>query len=337
MRRLPLLLAACCVVMPPDAAPAADYQVTETDERISIVTPQLEAAVVKRGYVSGVARQSFLDKKTGFRDPGFGLDIVDFLLEPPGKEPQPESDDPHLRYEYNNLVHGRRAKRFVEGPQICTQARELAPQIIRGEDFVAVRQKYTYHKAAPERKAGSTWTQVLVFPLGKRYFVSSDRIDSVNASDALYLRIDMPGHLKHKQGDTFSEVYLSYHGRIPSQEFLEDFPPDGKFHYLRDDKKLPERFIRAYRLRDPQTGKDGPWLAGMTLDPAAVYEAWCHQRGYVCFIEEIGGRPIEPGEHFGAAFIVGYFDSIDEMHRVYDRHKGHTALEVRAKGWRLTE
>ena len=69
--------------------------------------------------------------------------------------------------------------------------------------------------------------------------------------------------------------------------------------------RLPERFIRACRLRDPQTGNSGPWLAGMTLDPDVVHEAWCHQRGYVCMIEEFGGRPIKAGESFSAAFIVG--------------------------------
>lgn len=50
----------------------------------------------------------------------------------------------------------------------------------------------------------------------------------------------------------------------------------------------------------------------------------------------ISGRPIEPGESFGAAFIVGYFDSIEEMHAVYDEHKGHTGLEVTEEGWTLT-
>jgi hypothetical protein len=93
--------------------------------------------------------------------------------------------------------------------------------------------------------------------------------------------------------------------------------------------------IRAYQLRDPATGKAGPWLAGMTLDPAVVSEAWCHQRGYVCMIEEFCGRPIKAGESFSAAFIVGYFDSVDEMHAVYDAHKGHTAVEVDVHGWRL--
>jgi hypothetical protein len=95
--------------------------------------------------------------------------------------------------------------------------------------------------------------------------------------------------------------------------------------------------IRAYRLRDPQTGADGPWLAGMTLDPTIVSEAWCHQREYVCMIEEFGERPIRAGESFSAAFIVGFFDTIEEMHEVYDQHRDHTALEINADGWRLVK
>ncbi len=151
----------------------------------------------------------------------------------------------------------------------------------------------------------------------------------------------MPGHIRHKQGDTFSEIYLSYHGgpdgaRLPAKEFFTDFPPDGKFNYRRETNPLPQRFIRAYRLRDPQTGQDGPWLAGMTLAPEVVYEAWCHQRGYVCMIEEFGGRPVKAGESFSAAFVVGYFDSLEEMHQVYDRYRGHTGLTVTAEGWKLT-
>ena len=30
------------------------------------------------------------------------------------------------------------------------------------------------------------------------------------------------------------------------------------------------------------------------LQPKVVSEAWCHQRGYVCMIEEFGGRPVKP-------------------------------------------
>jgi hypothetical protein len=153
----------------------------------------------------------------------------------------------------------------------------------------------------------------------------------------MFLRLDMPGHIKHKEGDTFSEVYLSYHGKIPSKEFLTNFAPDEKFNYRRDKDKNPDRMIRAMHLRDPETGKEGPWLAGMTLDPGIVSEAWCHQRGYVCMIEEFGERPIKAGEHFSAAFIVGYFDSIEEMEEVYDAHRDHSGLMVNEKGWKLVK
>jgi hypothetical protein len=32
---------------------------------------------------------------------------------------------------------------------------------------------------------------------------------------------------------------------------------------------------------------------------------------------------------------VGYFDSIEEMHQVYEQYKGHTALTADQTGWRL--
>ena len=71
--------------------------------------------------------------------------------------------------------------------------------------------------------------------------------------------------------------------------------------------------IRAYQVK--RDAKPGPWLAGMTLDPAAVSEAWCHQRGYICFIEELHRRDVKAGESFGAAYIVGWFDEVKEMER----------------------
>ena len=88
---------------PHSQAPAADYQVTENDEEIKIVTPQLEAAVRKQGYVCGVAAQSLLDKKTGFRDAGFGLDIVDWIMEPGSDEAYRDQLEPELVYQTNNL------------------------------------------------------------------------------------------------------------------------------------------------------------------------------------------------------------------------------------------
>ncbi len=61
------------------------------------------------------------------------------------------------------------------------------------------------------------------------------------------------------------------------------------------------------------------------------------KRGYICLIEEFGGRPVKAGESFSAAFIVGYFDNIEEMQVVYDAHKGHTGLKVDANAWMLTK
>lgn len=328
---------------------AEAISVEEDEQEIRLASPLWETAIRKKGYVSGVKGGSFFDKTTGFRDVGFGLDIVDWVMEPGSDEAYRDRLPDHMVYHFGNAYHGATPKRSIEGPQICTKAGEVTPRVIRGADFLAVQQDYRYTLAAPERNAGSRWTQTLVFPTDKRYFISSDRIDAVNSSEAMFLRIDMPGHIKHKQGDTFSHIYLSYldqtntlgeyqGGLLPAREFAEDFAPDARFNYRRDRARtLPRRFIRAYRLRDPAMGREGPWLAGMTLDPAVVHEAWCHQRGYVCMIEEFGGRPVRAGESFSAAFVVGFFDSIDEMHEVYDQYAGHTGLEVTAAGWKLTK
>jgi hypothetical protein len=327
----------CIVFAAALGAFAAQGQITETPDQIRISTPTLDASIQKRGYVSGVAGGSFVDKRTGFHDAGFGLDIVDWLMEPGSDEAYRDRLDKELVYQFGNLYHGNRPKRSIEGPQICTQARELSPQIIRGKGFIAVKSSFRYRVAAPGRKTGSLWEQTIVFPAGKRYFISSDRITTVNESGGMFLRVDMPGHIRHTHDDTFSEVYLSYYGRIPSSEFLGDFPPDQKFLYARNASAPPRRFIRAYRLRDPKTGRPGPWLAGMTLDPSVVSEAWCHQRDYVCMIEEFGGRRMRPGESFSAAFIVGFFDSIPEMERVYDKYAGANGLNADERGWRLTQ
>ena len=291
--------------------------ISREDTGIIIETDLLQAEVETEGYVSGVKAATLLDKKTGARSLGFGLDIVDFLLEPKWDD---GSEEPAHEYRRDTMVHGEMPKRFVELPQICTGARKVEAATYRGDGFVAVKQWFAYTEATHGREAGSMWEQTLVFPDGQRYFLSADRITSVNTVDDLILRIDMPGHLKHQQGDSFSQIYLSYHGQIPAAEFLEDFAPDARFLYERDDDNVPDRMIRAYQVKT-ESGTE-PWLAGMTLCPEIVSEAWCHQRGYVCFIQEIGKLDIRKGETFGAAYVVGFFDSVEEMEEAYDRHKG---------------
>jgi hypothetical protein len=306
-------------------AAAGDLRVQETDEYVQIDTSALQAQIRKKGYVSGVARGSFLDRKTGARDPGFGLHIMDFLLAPGWR-----GDD----YTRAPKWHGNLPKHYVEGPQICTQAKELKPEIVRGTDFVAVRLRFRFHQAGAGYKAGSTWEQTLVFQPDVRYFLSCEWITSVNDVDDLFYRIDMPGHLHHRGSDSFSQIYLSYLDKcLPATAFAEDFAPDAKYLYQRKDGAIPARMIRAYQVK--VKGQPGPWLAGMTLDPAAVCEAWCHQRGYVCFIQELHRRKVKAGEAFGAAYVVGWFDDIAAMDKAYDRYKGTKRLLVEEGRLRL--
>jgi len=284
---------------------------------ILIDTDLLSAEVHTEGYVSGVAAGTLRDKRTGARDLGFGLDIADFLLEPLPDEPSA----PHP-YHTGDLYHGNLVKRYVELPQICTQAQRLDFDVRQRDSAVVVRQWFRYQEATYGRQPGSLWEQTLVFRDGVRWFRASDEITSANDVERLILRLDMPGHLKHNAGDSFERIYLSYQGEIPSSEFVQDFPPDTRHLYQRAPGRVPERMVRAYQVR--LSGWPGPWLAGMTLDPGIVSEAWCHQRGYVCFIQEIGDLPVAKGGRFGAQYVVGWFDSIEEMHEVYDAERAHS-------------
>jgi hypothetical protein len=316
MNQSVLTQTAIAVVAIAASAIAAEVRVEENADFVVIETDALSARIARHGYVSGVARGSFLDKKTGAKDVGFGLHIMDFLLAPGWR------DDGYGR---EAKLHGNLPKHYVEGPQVCTQAKRLEPEIIRGEGFIAVRLRYTFTKPATGFKAGSTWEQTMVFRPGVRYMLCAEKITSVNTVEDLFYRIDMPGHIRHKNGDTFEKVYLSYKGEIPASEFAADFGPDEKFLYQRS-AKIPDRVIRAYQVK--LGGRPGPWLAGMTLDASQVSEAWCHQRGYVCFIQELHQRKVTAGESFGAAYIVGWFDDVAEMERVYDGFKGKREIVI---------
>ena len=153
--------------------------------RFLVDTPHLQAALSLRGYVSGVAASSLLDKKTGARDLGFGLEIADFLLEqiPQGSTPEPG------QYEFGNAFHGNIAKRYVEGPQICTQAGLLPAVILQGTNFVAVKHHFRWTKAyTPHAQAGSLWQQTLIFPFNTRYFLAAEKVTTVSESESLVLR-----------------------------------------------------------------------------------------------------------------------------------------------------
>src|SRR5262245_36654126 len=123
----------------PAAEAPRPFSINETPEQITISSSELEAVVRKRGYVTGVFGGTFLDKRTGFRDAGYGLDIVDWIMEPGSDEAYRAQLSGDLAYQFNNLWHGKTPKRSIEGPQICTQAKQVSPQIIEGKDFIAVQ------------------------------------------------------------------------------------------------------------------------------------------------------------------------------------------------------
>jgi hypothetical protein len=322
-----LVLSLLMVQLASAADPSGAIKVEETGAFIQIETDVLQARIKKTGYVSGVAAGSLLDKKTKARDLGFGLHIMDFLLAPGWRNDG---------YSRDSKIHGNLPKHYVEGPQICTQAKELKPEVVHGADFVAVKLRYTFHQPGKGYKAGSQWEHTLVFQAGLRYFFGAERITSANDVDELFYRIDMPGHVRHKKGDNFTQVYLSYVDQpIPASAFSEDFGPDEKYLYQRPREvdKVPARMIRAYQVK--LDGKAGPWLAGMTLDPAAVSEAWCHQRGYICFIEELHRKKVKAGEVFGAAYVVGWFDDIAHMQKIYDQYRDKQQIVVMDGKFRL--
>src|SRR5256884_4091223 len=138
-RVIAYLFAALSIIHCTRSNGADEFRVSEDDERIVISSPTLDAVVRKKGYVTGVAAGSFLDRKSGFRDAGYGLDIVDWIMEPGSDEAYRDKLPGDLPYVFGNRIHGNRAKRSIEGPQICTKAKELKPTLMRGTNFVAVK------------------------------------------------------------------------------------------------------------------------------------------------------------------------------------------------------
>jgi hypothetical protein len=87
-----------------------------------------------------------------------------------------------------------------------------------------------------------------------------------------------------------------------------------------DSRECRAYYLMAHRSSHRKRMVEGPQL--------------CHRMKAV-EPEIVRGKPVKAGQSFSAAHIVGYFDTIEAMHQVYDRYKGHTALSVDASGWRL--
>ena len=292
--------------------PEKYVKVVETKDGVKIETDSYEAMVApKSKYRSGVAGGTFLDKRTGARDLGFGLNVTDHpCIVPASKEWGSPPPDP--------MLYGKkRNHQVVETPQLCcTRDIQLDYEVKQEKRFMLVHQWFTFKKG---NKPGCKWDEWLLFPSGKRYFFALNKLTAAHAYSKLFLTGDWPGHIK---GKNYENVYLSYHGVIPKSEFSEDFPPETKFFYEKNSDRIPKRMIRAYQIT--VNGKPGPWLAGMTIDPSMMYQGWCNMRGYVCLIGFLGAFDVNPGDSFSNVNLIGFFDSIDEMNRVYDIYKRST-------------
>src|SRR5215510_6841723 len=162
-----LLLATACIA-PLRAEPPADKpwaRVIEDDRAIKIETDKLEAVIPKKNpkqWMTGIEKESFLDKTTGFREIGDGLMVIDWLMEAGSDEAWSEKviapdgngvgrytwfaneTDPGRR-SYALMAHGNsHRKRVVEGPQLCHRMKPVEPVVLRGKDFVAVTTTYQY-------------------------------------------------------------------------------------------------------------------------------------------------------------------------------------------------
>ena len=73
----------------------------------------------------------------------------------------------------------------------------------------------------------------------------------------------------------------------------------------------------------------------MTLDPAEVAEAWCHQRGYVCLIEELHRRARQGRRDLRRRLRHRLVRRVKAMEKVYDRYKGKSTIRLEADTFTL--
>ena len=116
----------------------------------------------------------------------------------------------------------------------------------------------------------------------------------------------MPGHIKHKGGDTFSEVYLSYHGRIPATCVDRRFAPDEKFQYVRGQASLLKRFLLRLSHSRPENRRGRPLAGGHDARPGRCIRGLVSRSAATCcMIEEFGGGPIRARRRLQRRFRRG--------------------------------
>ncbi len=145
---------------------ASDLKVVDTPDEIQLSLPHLEAAIRKKGYVSGVKANSLLDRRTGFRDIGFGLDIVDWIMERGATRRIAASSTRNLCTSSATRTTGRPPNGPSKGRKSARRRRCSTRACCGEKTSLAVQQKFNYRTAAPGKNTGSLWEQTLVFPAG---------------------------------------------------------------------------------------------------------------------------------------------------------------------------
>jgi hypothetical protein len=46
-------------------------------------------------------------------------------------------------------------------------------------------------------------------------------------------------------------------------------------------------------------------------------------------------KNVKAGDRFGAAYVIGYFDDIADMEKIYDRYRGSSRIVIRDGKFRL--
>ncbi len=125
-------------------------RVIEDERSIKIETELLEAVIAKNNpkqWMTGIEKGSFLDKRSGFRELGDGLMVVDWLLEAGsdaaysdkilavqntpgiGRYLWHENETDPARKANAIALHGSTyRKRMVEGPQLCPWMKPVRPR-----------------------------------------------------------------------------------------------------------------------------------------------------------------------------------------------------------------
>ena len=164
----------------------------DTWDGLKIETDSYEAYITPKGnHRKGVLGGTFLDKRTGARDLGFGLNVTDYpCVSPRSQEWEQDTNLTPMVFGTRRLFIG------VEGPQLCYAPNaKIEFEVFKEKTFVVIHQWFTFTKGTwansgkdvskasvhfyPDKNdydsPGSRWDEWLLFPSKKRYFFAFNK------------------------------------------------------------------------------------------------------------------------------------------------------------------